>query len=65
MAPSAAGTRVFFRDQVLAAGCLALLFHGIEMRIEVMRGWVPASPVYTVDRAAGETCFTGSRRDGG
>ncbi len=51
------GARVFFQERVLASACLAVLFHGVQMRIEVVRGWDPASPVYTVDRAAGNVAF--------
>ncbi len=51
------GGHVFFQERVLPAGCLALLFHGVELRIEVVRGWDPASPIYTVGRAAGNVIF--------
>lgn len=47
------GARVFFQERIYDAACLAVAFHGVEMRIEVVRGWSPASPVYTVTRAAG------------
>ena len=30
-----------------------MTLHGFSMRVEVVRGWSPASPVYTVTRAAG------------
>lgn len=48
-----AGSRVFVGDRVLPSACLLLTLHGIAMRVEVVRGWSPASPVYTVTRAAG------------
>jgi hypothetical protein len=47
------GSRVFFQDRVYPSACLAVAFHGVTMRIEVVRGWSPASPVYTVTRAEG------------
>ncbi len=47
------GARVFFQERIYEAGCLAVAFHGVEMRVEVVRGWSPASPVYTVTRAEG------------
>lgn len=48
-----AGARVFFQERIYSAACLAVVFHGVEMRVEVVRGWSPASPVYTVTRAEG------------
>lgn len=48
---SRSGARVFFQDRLYPAACLAVAFHGVSMRVEVVRGWTPASPVYTVDRA--------------
>lgn len=50
---SRSGARVFFQDRLYPAACLAVAFHGVSMRIEVVRGWTPASPVYTVTRAEG------------
>jgi hypothetical protein len=47
------GARVFFQERIYDAACLAVAFHGVEMRVEVVRGWSPASPVYTVTRAEG------------
>jgi hypothetical protein len=47
-----AGSRVFVGDRVLPSACLVLTLHGVEMQVEVVRGWSPASPVYTVTRAA-------------
>jgi hypothetical protein len=47
------GARVFFQERIYSAACLAVAFHGVEMRVEVVRGWSPASPVYTVTRAEG------------
>jgi hypothetical protein len=48
-----AGARVFAGDRVLPSACLAVTFHGVAMQVEVVRGWSPASPVYTVTRAEG------------
>ncbi len=47
------GARIFFQERIYPAACLAVAFHGVEMRVEVVRGWSPASPVYTVTRAEG------------
>lgn len=47
------GARVFVGERVLPSACLAITLHGVAMRVEVMRGWMPASPVYTVTRAEG------------
>ncbi|MFL6290745.1 MAG: FIST signal transduction protein [Thermoanaerobaculia bacterium] len=47
------GARVFFQERIHDAACLVVAFRGVAMRIEVVRGWSPASPVYTVTRAAG------------
>jgi hypothetical protein len=46
-----AGARVFSGDRVLPAAALVVTFHGVEMRVEVTHGWIPASPIYTVTRA--------------
>jgi hypothetical protein len=51
--PAAPGARVFCQGRVLPSACLAVLWSGVEMRVEVVRGWDAASPIYTVDRAAG------------
>jgi hypothetical protein len=48
-----AGARVFVGDRVLPSACLVVTLHGVAMRVEVVRGWSPASPVYTVTRAEG------------
>jgi hypothetical protein len=47
-----AGSRVFVGDRVLPSACLVVTLHGVAMQVEVVRGWTPASPVYTVTRAA-------------
>lgn len=50
-----AGARIFCGERVLPAACLAILFRGLEMRVEVVSGWSPASPVYTVTKAEGSS----------
>ena len=47
------GARVFYMDEILPSACLALTFKGVTLRALVVRGWDPASPVYTVTRAEG------------
>jgi hypothetical protein len=42
---------------VLPSACLVLTLHGIAMQVEVVRGWSPASPIYTVTRAAGNVIW--------
>jgi hypothetical protein len=49
------GARVFLQERIYDAACLVVALHGVEMRVEVVRGWSPASPVYTVTRAEGNT----------
>jgi hypothetical protein len=51
------GARVFFQDRIYSAACLAVALHGVRMRVEVVRGWSPASPVYTVTRAEGNVVY--------
>jgi hypothetical protein len=48
-----AGARVFAGERVLPSGCLVLTLHGIAMQVAIVHGWSPASPAYTVTRAAG------------
>ena len=55
--PVKSGARVFVQDRLLPAACVAVLLHGISMRVEVVRGWSPASPIYTVTRAAGNVLY--------
>ncbi|HVT16232.1 MAG TPA: FIST N-terminal domain-containing protein [Thermoanaerobaculia bacterium] len=52
-----AGARVFCGDEIFPSACVAVVFHGVEMRVEVVRGWEPASPIYRVDRAEGNVIF--------
>lgn len=51
------GSRVFLDERVFDAACLAVVLKGIEMTIEVVRGWEPASPTYTVTRAEGNVLY--------
>jgi small ligand-binding sensory domain FIST len=50
----AAGARVFLGEEVFPSACLAVTLRGVALRSAVARGWDPASPVYTVTRAAGD-----------
>ncbi len=47
------GARVFTGLSVHPSACLAVSLPGLAARIEVVRGWDPASPVYTVTAADG------------
>lgn len=51
------GARVFLGDRVLPSACLAVLLRGVKLRIEIVRGWSPASPIYDVTRAEGSVVF--------
>lgn len=46
-------SRVFRGLEVLDRACLAVGFVGVDARVEVVREWEPASPIYTATRAAG------------
>ncbi len=50
---TAVGSRVFLGSELLPAAAIAVVFRGFSMRVEVVRGWDPASPIYTVTRAEG------------
>lgn len=52
-----AGARVFMGERVLPSACLVVTFHGLSMQVEVVRGWSPASPIYTVTRAQGTVVY--------
>jgi hypothetical protein len=52
-----AGARVFVGERVLPSAALVVCLHGIAMQVEVLRGWSPASPVYTVTRAEGTVAW--------
>lgn len=47
------GSRVFVGTEVLDGACLLVTFHGVVMDVEVVRGWEPASPIFTVTDAEG------------
>lgn len=53
----ALGARVFLDRRIFPSACLALLLDGLEMQVEVFRGWTPASPIYTVTRAEGAVLY--------
>jgi hypothetical protein len=48
------GARVFLGREVFDAACLLVTFRGVEMDVEVVRGWDAASPIFTVTDAAGD-----------
>jgi small ligand-binding sensory domain FIST len=51
------GARVFYMEEILPSACLALTFQGVSLRASVVRGWDPASPIYTVTRAEGNVLY--------
>jgi len=51
------GARVFFGEKIYPSACLVARWIGVVAWIEIVRGWNPASPVYTVTRADGNTLF--------
>jgi len=55
--PGVRGARVFFQERIYPAACLAIALHGVAMRIEVVRGWSPASPVFSVTQAQGAVLY--------
>jgi len=52
---TAAGARVFWGAKLFPSACLLVGLHGVRMDVEIVRGWDPASPVFTVTAAAGNT----------
>lgn len=52
------GARVFLDREVFASACLLVGFRGLEMDVEVVRGWDPASPIFTVTEASGDVVWT-------
>jgi hypothetical protein len=54
---SGPGARPFHGRDVVAGGCVALLLSGVRLTTEVVRGWDPASPLYTVTRADGNVLW--------
>lgn len=51
------GARVFVGREILGSACLIITFHGVEMAVEMVRGWDPASPIFTVTDARGDALF--------
>ncbi|HEV7672176.1 MAG TPA: FIST N-terminal domain-containing protein [Thermoanaerobaculia bacterium] len=51
------GARVFLDRRIFPSACLALLLRGVDMQVEVLRGWNPASPIYTATRAEGTVLY--------
>ncbi len=51
------GARVFLDREIRASTSLALLLTGVETQVEVLRGFMPASPIYTVTRAEGNVVY--------
>lgn len=51
------GARVFLGREVLESACLVVAFLGVEMSVEIVRGWDPASPIFTVTDARGDALF--------
>ncbi len=52
------GARVFLDRQVFDSACLIVGFRGVEMDVEVVRGWDPASPIFTVTEATGDVLWS-------
>ncbi len=51
------GARVFLDREVFESACLVVGFRGLEMDVEVVRGWDPASPIFTVTEASGDVVW--------
>lgn len=51
------GARVFLNQHIYESAALAIGFHGIEAEVAIVRGWQPASPVFTVTRADGDVLY--------
>ena len=49
-----AGARVFADGEIFESACVAVGLLGVRAHLEVVRGWDPASPVYTITRAVGK-----------
>lgn len=52
------GARVFLDREIFESACLLVGFCGLEMEIEVVRGWDPASPIFTVTEASGDVVWS-------
>ena len=46
------GARVFLNRQVYDSAAIAVGFHGIVAEVAIVRGWQPASPIFTVTKAS-------------
>lgn len=53
-----AGARVFLDRTILTSACLAVILRGVKMSVEIVRGWEPASPRYSVTAAEGNVLHT-------
>lgn len=51
------GARVFFNGRVYPSAALAVGFQGIEAEVAIVRGWQPASPIFTVTRTDGNVVY--------
>lgn len=52
------GARVFLDREIFESACLLVGFRGLEMDVEVVRGWDPASPIFTVTEASGDVVWS-------
>jgi len=50
---SSLGARVFLDREIYEYACLVIALPGVDMEVEIVRGWDPASPIYTVTAAEG------------
>jgi len=55
---AAIGARIFLDRDVIEGASVLVVLHGIAMEVEIVRGWDPASPIYTVTSAEGSTLYT-------
>ncbi len=53
----ASGARVFVDRQLYGAACAVSCWYGVRADVEIVRGWSPASPSYTVTRAEGNVLY--------
>ncbi len=53
----AGGARVFVDRQLYGAACAVSCWYGVRADVEIVRGWSPASPSYTVTRAEGNVLY--------
>jgi len=55
---AATGARIFLDREIIEGACLVVVIHGVGMEVEIVRGWDPASPIYTVTGAEGNVLYT-------